>query len=345
VQASRGEISRILASGGAVRILLLDPTDDALIRAAEQHQPVTLHEGRLRPRIQQSLDELEFIRKTVGGNLSIRVSRFVPRMSVNSVESHDGTSVLIVQHYEHRPAGEHLPIFRLESKDGFWFQHFSAEVERLWASGLDWPLSTASRVERAPSPTFTEEFGPEFEVAISGARSLMITGLARNGFVKQRYSLLERLVNSGCTIRVLLVDPDCSAVGQLADRYYADRQALAVRPGIEQTLRLLHDLIQGGNTNLEVKLTDHPIGMGLVAIDPDHPESVVRSAFLEYYTFRAPLEPKFVLSPTTNPIWYEHFMREADELWQAAKPFVSEPFPPSTPQPGKPSDPTLSPSS
>jgi hypothetical protein len=105
-----------------------------------------------------------------------------------------------------------------------------------------------------------------------------------------------------------------------AERYYAGRSADSLRERIRHSLRLLEQLGRA-DEGLTIRLTRHPMALGLLATDWPVPDTAVRPAlFLEYYTYQAAGEPKFTLQPE-DP-WFQHFMDEATILWDAATPYA-----------------------
>jgi hypothetical protein len=134
VQAGRADIRRLLLDGGEIRIMLLDPTNKAVVQAADRSR-----EQRLRSRIRSTLEELESLHAVVPGNIEIRVSPFVPRVGIYAFDLGRPTGVIFVQHYEYKSLYDSAPVFRLEARDGFWYEHFAAEAGRMWENGLPWP--------------------------------------------------------------------------------------------------------------------------------------------------------------------------------------------------------------
>ena len=191
VHTSRDDIRRLMREGGRVRVLLLDPDDPGLIRVADRTGDRLL-EGRIR----NTLNELGSLQDGAHGQLEIRVCSFVPRVSVNAFSLGEPGGVMFIQHYEHRPAGDSAPVFRLDSKDGFWYQHFAAEATRMWDGGIPWPPAPGAWLARAPRPPFTRSFGPELDASLACARELLITGVTRNGFVNGYFSQLEELLSA-----------------------------------------------------------------------------------------------------------------------------------------------------
>src|SRR5262249_22225492 len=71
---------------------------------------------------------------------------------------------------------------------------------------------------------------------------LLITGVSRNTLLTSHYGRLERRLQDGCSIRVLLVDPESASVETAANRYYADQNVETLRERIRHSLRLLSRL-------------------------------------------------------------------------------------------------------
>ncbi|WP_051712061.1 hypothetical protein [Spirillospora albida] len=318
IRTMHRDLRRMLEAGGKARILLLDPTDERLVREAARNRASDGGPERLRGRIEASLEDLIHLRDSTGGDLEVRVSPFVPVIGFNGIDLESRDGGVLVQHYEHRSEQEAAPILWLERRDGPWFDHFTAEARRMWEDGLPWPLDRRIPPEGTPRPSFVTEFDEEFDTRLASARRLFVTGVTRNSLVHSRYGLLERLLRDGCEIRVLLIDPDSPAVAVAAERYYAQRSTDSLRERIRHTLRLLEELGRA-HEGLSVRLTEHPLAIGLLAADWPAPDPAARPAlFLEYYTYQAAGEPKFTLQP--DDPWFAHFLDEASILWDAATP-------------------------
>jgi hypothetical protein len=320
VQGSSGEdMRRMLTRGGRIRVLLLDPTNDSLIRAASMRNSARLTPDRLRNKIKATLDELVSIRDRTGGQLEIRVAPLPPAMGMNIIDPYTPNGVLVVQHKEHNPLGESAPIMRFRRQDGFWFNHLLDEAERIWEDGGPWPLNPDQMLERSPHPIFLETFGAELEQGMGIARDLLITGVCRNTLLTTNYTKFEAWLKVGCRIRFLLVDPSADAtVSQAADRYYAERSPNFLRERIKHSLNILDELRRSTGGKLTVRLTSFPLSMGIIAVDSTTDLRSVSSAlFAEYYTYQAAGEPKFVLTPA-DARWYENILGEAEAFWSTA---------------------------
>jgi hypothetical protein len=316
--ASLTVLRQMLRSGGKIRVLLVDPTDDALISAASKHSEHGITADRFRRRVEGTLEELAVLQDATNGDLEIRVASFIPHMGINAIDVENPDGLIVLQHYEHRSVGESAPIFSLKPADGFWYEHFAAEAERLWQDGTPWPLAPAVALRRSARPQFAEEFGPELELSMDKARELLVTGVTRNTLITSKYHKFEDWLRNGCRIRMLLMEPSSDAIDVAAERYYADRTPDSIRERVRHTLRLLAELKRSTGGDLSVCLTSHPLAMGMISVDgsPDI-RSETSALFVEYYTYQASGEPKFVLQPADSR-WFENLYQEAEALWDNA---------------------------
>jgi hypothetical protein len=129
----------MLLSGGVIRVLLVDPRSDEIVAAACHQGPYDLTPDRLKKRIEVTLDELAALKAGTNGHLEVRVASFLPTAGMNIVNGDSRDGFMVVQHLEYRPEGEATPIIQLRGSDGFWFQHFRAEANRMWDGGSPWP--------------------------------------------------------------------------------------------------------------------------------------------------------------------------------------------------------------
>jgi Domain of unknown function (DUF5919) len=312
------ELRLLLRAGGKIRVLLLDPTNDELVRAASDQRPQGITPDRLRRRIQGTLDELTDLKAGSGGDLEIRVASFIPPMGINAIDPDSDNGVIVLQHYEHRPDGEAAPIFCLTPADRLWYARFAAEAKRIWEDGTPWPLPPAQALRRARRPLFQSEFGPELENSLRNARDQLITGITRNTLFMSNYSKFEDSLRGGCKIRVVLADPTSDAVAVAAGRYYAERSPDSMRERIRHTLRLLAELHRSSGGDLTVRLTSRTLASGVISVDGRSQDACSggQAMFIEYYSYQARGEPKFVLQPDDE--WFDHFRQEAEALWDSA---------------------------
>lgn len=310
VQGMRSDMTAILAAGGRIRVLVLDPTNEPLIETADERIAQSLRLGKAGERIMATLDDLATMRERMGGRLETRVSSSIPSSGFTCLDVAGPNGLVCVQHYEYRHNGESAPIFSLRPSDGHWYKHFVDEAERLWDAGTDWPLSPADAAKRARRPAFGDRFGPELTVAIGEAADLFVTGTARNSFLNGNFEQMKKKLQAGHRIRVLLVDPDSAAVAMAADRYYAERSPDSVRDRVLHSLRLLAELKADSGGDLTVRLSSRSLAVTVVATEA--------GLFAEYFPYQHPGTLKFVLQP--GDAGHDRFLGEAEALWRNATP-------------------------
>lgn len=310
VQGLQAEMTAILEAGGRIRVMVVDPTDEALVEAASRRVDHRLGPDKMRARIMTTLDDLTTLRSRVGGRLEIRVSSSVPTAGFNCLDITGRHGLVSIQHYEYRPAREAMPIFTLQPPDGAWYQHFVNEAERLWKASTEWPLSPADMAARARRPAFSDKFGPELDAAVEETADLFVTGTARNSFMNANFELLRKKLAAGDRLRFLLVDPDGPAVELAAERYYAERSPDSVRDRVRHSLRLLAELKSSTGGDLSVRVTSSPLPVIVVVTEA--------ALFAEYFPYQHPGTPKFVLRP--GDAGHDRFLGEAEKLWDNARP-------------------------
>jgi hypothetical protein len=319
VHGMRTDMYAMLKAGGRIRVVVLDPTNDALVEAAERMVSASFERGKLRRRIMSTLEDLESLREMTDGRLEVRVASHIPTAGITGLDLNSPGGVISVQHYEYRSDGESAPIFRLTPQDAAWYRHFVAEAERIWRDATPWPLSLPEKLSRARRPVFSELFDPDINEVMDAGNELLIIGMARNHFVHSRYSRIEAYLKTGRRIRFVLLDPKSAAVDSAEERYYAERARTAARSKIEHTLQLLAELKESTGGDLSVRLSHYPVAMGTVVIHGDNP-----AIFAQYYSYRVSNQPRFVLQPGDG-MWFHCFLDEAEALWNSATPLLLDP--------------------
>jgi hypothetical protein len=318
VRTERETLRRLLQRGGRLRVLLVDPGAVEAVRAAGSRYAGHPDPGQLREWIEGSLSSLEYLRKNTGGDLQLRVTSSMPHVGIQAVDARTSAGLLLVQHYEHRPSGEPGPMLLFHARDGFWYQHFAAEAERIWEDGSPWPR-TDLRPAGMRAATLTEDFDGALIRRIIDSDRLFVTGVARNALLVDHFEAFEAQLRAGGSLRVLLLDPEATdAVSVAAERYYVQRSPTTLAERIRQSLSFLAELSEDG-CDLEVRLTRQPFAMGMLGVgcDPLSPAGDDTSLFLEYYTYQGPRMPKLVLDGS-EPRWRDLFLGEAQALWHGA---------------------------
>ena len=295
-----------------VRVLVADPAlVEALVRVRPAYERTL---GRLRTTLAE-LDALTAVRPGV----EVRVTPAVPAVGMNVLDADTADGLVVVQHAEFEPRREPAPIIELTPHDGRWYQHYVQEAERLWGEGTPWPRRE-ERLGLGGSGGFVLSWSGQPERVLDHASDLFITGVARNALLVEHYHRFEAAVARGCRVRILLVDPTGDALPVCAERYYVERSPEALRARIEHTTRVVRALAASAPGQVELRYTNHPIGLGVIAARVDAgSDEPARALLCEYYTFQAAGEPKFVLTPADGAA-FTTLSAEAGLLWDGASP-------------------------
>lgn len=126
-------ITRILKHDGTVRILLPDPNHRPLMEMIAATRPSRKPED-IRSDINHSLRSAKQLHRPDQGRLEIRTVQFLPSIGINAMDLGHPSKSIMVQMYEFAPddQSERAPIFYLTAADRAWFNHFEAQIERLW---------------------------------------------------------------------------------------------------------------------------------------------------------------------------------------------------------------------
>lgn len=130
--------------GGRVRLLLLDPHNDAM------HSMVySSHRGHstdtLRREIKTSIDKIQALHLDLKGStrFQARLGNFVPAFGIWVIDGDRPDAELWVELYAYRVKPE--PIFHLiPSRDGKWFKHFKEQYTKMWLESTVLPFDLTS---------------------------------------------------------------------------------------------------------------------------------------------------------------------------------------------------------
>jgi len=161
---------------------------------------------------------------------------------------------------------------------------------------------------------FKELSDSNFEADFENAKDLWLVGVSLNVIVRLHYSLIERKLRAGHTIKALVVHPEGSAIEMAEMRAYGRPSIERTKGEILNTLRDLCDLRRITSGKIEIRTIQHPLGHGVVAKDPDTATGII---YIQNYPFKTEggSRPKFVLN-ARDGYWYDFFKKELNNLWE-----------------------------
>ena len=200
----------------------------------------------------------------------------------------------------------------------------------------DWNLSErverlVKRLESRVNPAATDFFRPipDIEPYIDRAMQIDLCGVTLSSTMRKYLQNLHERLWAGCSIRLLIIDPDSQALEE-AD-YRSDLGTVAsYRKTLENTFRDISNLLrrwesdaQNGEASmrgrLSVRLMPHVPSFGIKAFDAKRPNGTL---FVEIYPHQTPTRsPTFELTAQNDGEWYQYFVTQFDRLWKEAEPW------------------------
>lgn len=151
---------------------------------------------------------------------------------------------------------------------------------------------------------------PDFE----SADDLWLVGVSLTTIIRIHYSIMERKLRAGQTIKALLVHPDGPAIEMAEIRAYGQPNIERARDEVRNALEDLCALKRVAPSKLEIRTIQHPLGHGVIAGDL---ETASGKIYIQNYPFKTEggSRPKFVLQPKDG-FWYDFFKEELHNLWE-----------------------------
>jgi hypothetical protein len=186
---------------------------------------------------------------------------------------------------------------------------FAALVNR---HKLDTLLQTINQASRK---LLLGDYPADLESDVRRAKEIWIVGVSLYATTMKYYSLLEKKLKEGCSIKTLLVNPDGQAIQMAATRKYGPVNVEHERTRVRTSLQRLCELHKIAEGRLDIRTLDNPLTFGAFAIDPETSGGVL---YVEHYGFKTRRENvrRLVLHQDDEG-WYDSIKTEIYELWKA----------------------------
>lgn len=129
-------IGRKLKSNQKIMVLLLDPEGDALkhvVRRYASLQTIPDAEKSQQARIRESLETLSRLINKYPDCLEVRIIDYPLSFGSFAIDINSSKGKIYVEQYGFIPGGEHdVPKYRLEPKDGEWYELSKKQITDLW---------------------------------------------------------------------------------------------------------------------------------------------------------------------------------------------------------------------
>jgi len=177
---------------------------------------------------------------------------------------------------------------------------------------------------------FTKQ--PGLDPYVQAANQIDFCGVTLTSTINKQFGNLRERLQSGAKIRVLVIDPDSTALKMCAERSTKPDDTEYYRVRLDATLRELEYLFQSWEEfkaiqvngekmgTLSVRLMSYAPSYGILSFDSNHENGV---AIVELYThkqgYKSP--PTFDLTAHRDGNWYKFFRSQFEEMWNAARPW------------------------
>lgn len=189
-----------------------------------------------------------------------------------------------------------------------------------------------SRLAEHPSAIAFFQKQTNLDHYIQGAYRIDLCGVTLTSTLNKQFGNLRERLEAGAKIRILIIDPDSTAIKMSAARSISADDTDYYRVRLDATLRditYLHKMLEEvgkmpGNSQkageINVRLVSYAPSFSMLSFDPHQDNGIV---FVEIYPHKMAhrLPPTFDLMPKRDGIWYLYFLDQFEEMWNAARPW------------------------
>lgn len=178
-------------------------------------------------------------------------------------------------------------------------------------------------IDQTEQKLLVGNFPPDLEIDLERAKEVWMVGVSLYSTTMKYYSLLERKLKEGCSVKILLVSPDGLSVQIVMTRRYGPISVEEERTRIRTSLQRLCELQKVAEGQLEIRTVDTLLTFGAFALDPEASGGVF---YVEHYGFRTRREflRKLVLH-RNDECWYDSIKTEIFDLWESGTRWEPQP--------------------
>ena len=175
-------------------------------------------------------------------------------------------------------------------------------------------LARRHLTEPAPADRLLSVSTSAADLDLSGASDIGIVGVTLNRTIRNHLAALRQCLHRGGTVRIAVIDPRGDVVLEAARRSTVPGSPEIFTHRLLPTLDLLGELAATpGPGRVEVRLLDFVPAFGLLAVDPGEPHGRLHVDL--YSHILGGREPALALRAARDPICYQHFLAEFDQIW------------------------------
>lgn len=176
--------------------------------------------------------------------------------------------------------------------------------------------------DRSSALSFFQKM-PSLDSYIQGAMQIDLCGVTLTSTINRQLSNLRDRIREGANVRILICNPDSTAV-EMSTARSEEKNPAYYRRKLDATLQDLYYLHQsrlrqgeGAKGTFCVKFLQYAPSFGVFSFDAERPNGVT---IVEIYPHGAGYgsTPIFDLLPKRDGNWYEYFLEQFEHMWQEA---------------------------
>ena len=149
------------------------------------------------------------------------------------------------------------------------------------------------------------------------ATDVLMVGLTKVAFLSQRVNYIRMLVSGGCSVRILILDPDVDGLYSTVARNLAVSEE-RFRSDVQQTFLTIETIREGltsdESSRLQVRLSNGSPGVGVYLVNSGRTSGLVQVYFFSYRADPAE-RPALEFRRSSDPEWYEYFRSSYEKQW------------------------------
>lgn len=162
------------------------------------------------------------------------------------------------------------------------------------------------------------DFGP-FRDTVHGRRRVWIYGPSSVNALRE--DIEREVLDKGGEVRIMLQDPDSTAIDYLRDQLDTRDPRANLRGDLESSLRLLrHLLVATPGGKLQCRLLPYSPGFSMVIVDPDSRDGQIVLEFLGFRYEHVKQRMHVIIRREESPRWFDHWLAQYQRMWDAAHP-------------------------
>lgn len=139
-----------LENGGSLRVLLIDPTSQAIEMSAQRSVSIKDTDYYSR-RLESTLYDIAYLirytntakpsraQNAKSGCISVKLMSYAPSFGMNIFDAKKKSGIIFVEIYPHKYGFRLSPIFQLTpGNDEDWYRYFVGQFEEMWKAASDW---------------------------------------------------------------------------------------------------------------------------------------------------------------------------------------------------------------